>query len=56
VTVKDKFSADDGVKFDYVAQIDDLCDDIKEVVCDFPAYVGLANLARFLSLPKIVGR
>ena len=50
---KDKYSADDAVYFDYLAQLEGLYDDAKEVIYNFPVYVGAVNLARFIGLHEI---
>jgi len=50
---KTKFSDDDRVYFEYIRQIDDLYDDVKDVIYNFPVYVGTVNLARFIGIQEI---
>jgi hypothetical protein len=50
---KSKFADDDAVYFEYIAQLDGLYDDVKEVIYNFPVYVGAVNLARFFGIQEI---
>jgi methyltransferase family protein len=52
-TKKNKFADDDAVYFEYMRQLDGLYDDAKEIIYNFPVYVGAVNIARFLSLYEI---
>ncbi len=51
-----KYDVDDDIYFDYIAQLGELHDDPKEIIFNFPAYVGAVNLARFLALNEIYQR
>ncbi len=51
-----KYDADDAIYFDYIAHLDELHDGAKDIVFNFPVYVGAVNLARFLALHEIYQR
>jgi Methyltransferase domain len=53
---KNKYSDDDAVYFEYIRQVDELYDDAKDIIYNFPAYIGAVNLARYLSLYEIYRR
>jgi len=51
-----KYDAADAVYFDYLEHLDELHDGAKDIVFNFPVYVGAVNLARFLALFDIYQR
>jgi hypothetical protein len=53
---KNKYVDDDAIYFEYIRQIDDLYDDAKDIIYNFPAYVGTVNLARYFGLYEIYRR
>src|SRR5215467_12017785 len=53
---RNKYTDDDAVYFEYIRQIDELYDDAKDIIYNFPAYIGAVNLARYLSLYEIYRR